>query len=293
KALKAPRGKIDFIRGLQPFFHAREVEFAKPLHELEEQLLGFPSGDIDAPNALAYALKMRPGAPIYDNFRGSHVAQDISPLQGHPLWVCLNATHSSLTAVVCQVFDGSLRVYGDAVHEGDPAQGLSDLLAGLQLEFGNNLRLTAGPLHFGTYNNVGLVQAAARLPRDVRNGVAAGPGRSWLEQALERDRHGLPAVQVSDAATWTLNAFTGGYSRALLKQGVLADYAEEGVYRTLMEGLESFCGLLDLGLDDEGRHASFNATTPNGRQYRSMVAGDQAVRESKSDWNALLRGERG
>jgi hypothetical protein len=39
---KAPVGKIDFIKGLQPFFNAREVEFVKPLPELQAQLLGFP-----------------------------------------------------------------------------------------------------------------------------------------------------------------------------------------------------------------------------------------------------------
>ena len=290
KAVKAPRGKFDFIGGLQPFFQAREVEFAKPLPDLEEQLLGFPSGDIDAPNALAYALKMRPGAPIYDDFGVRHVAEDIWPAKGRPVWVCLNATRNCLTAVVVQVFDGAIRVFGDAVREGDPGQCLPGLVSDLQADYGRDLRLTAGPLHFDRYNNVGLVAAALRLPRDVRQAINADRGRPFLEHTLQRDKHGMPAVLVSDRARWTLNAFVGGYSRSLLKQGQLADYAEDGEYRTLMEGLESFCGLLEFCAAEETGYGRFNAETSTGRPYRSMLAGDREVRSSKSDWNTVLRG---
>jgi len=38
---------------------------------------------------------------------------------------------------------------------------------------------------------------------------------------------------------WTLNAFSGGYCERS-QGGVLQDFAEEGRYRTVMEGLESF-----------------------------------------------------
>lgn len=291
KAMKAPKGKFDFIEGLQPFFFAREVEFAKPLPDLKAQFLGYPSGEIDAPNALAYALKMRPGAPIYDGFRGSHVAQDIAPAQGRPLWLCLNATASLLTGVVLQVFDGSVRIYGDAILEGEPGANLAALLVTVQSDFGRrDVQLAAGPIHFDRYNNVGLVAAATRIPREVRNGVAASYGRSWIEGALQTERKGLPQIMISENAEWTLNAFAGGYSRALQKGGILADYAEEGPYRILVEGLESFCGLLDLGLDEEGGRARFNAETAQGRPYRSMLASDQTVRASKSDWNTLLKG---
>src|SRR5262249_29397762 len=44
QAVRAPKGKLDFIRALQPFFNAREVIFAKPLDELRAQLLSFPTG---------------------------------------------------------------------------------------------------------------------------------------------------------------------------------------------------------------------------------------------------------
>jgi hypothetical protein len=128
---------------------------------------------------------------------------------------------------------------------------------------------------------------------DLRNSVLPDRGRPYLRSLLVQERSGFAAIQVSDSATWTLNALTGGYARVLGKGGVIADYADEGPYRVLMEGLESFLGLLEVGSPDSESSARFNAETAQGVPYHSMVAGDVGVRESKSDWNALLRGGRG
>ncbi len=285
KAVRAPPGKYDFIRGLQPFFHAREVIFAKELPDLRQQLLGFPSGEIDAPNALAYALKMRPGAPIYGDFGARHVAEDIEPLYGRPVWLCLNATRSLLSAVAVQVFDGAVRCYADAVREGDPGALIGGLVADLQSDLGRvDLRLSAGPLHFDRYNNVGLVAACAKLPMKVQPMPAADRGRAKIPDLLQRDKQDMPMLMVSSRAPWTLNAFSGGYSRVLMKQGQLADYAEEGAYRVLMEGLESFVGLTELGSTDDAGSDRMNAETANGRPYRSMIGGPRTVTASKDNW---------
>ncbi len=60
---RAPRDKIQFIKGLQPFYLAGDVTHVKHLSDLEAELLQFPTGRIDVPNALAYALRMRAGRP--------------------------------------------------------------------------------------------------------------------------------------------------------------------------------------------------------------------------------------
>lgn len=293
RATKAPPSKINFIRGLQPFFQAREVEFAQPLPDLKGQLLGFPTGDIDAPNALAYALKMRPGAPLYDDFGGRHVTEDLDAAPGRPVWLCLNATRACVTGVLVQAFDGHVRILADATREGDPSEVARDLITTLRLETASrDIRITAGPVHFDQYNNVGLRQAIARIPLDVRPSVPCDQGRPHMRGLLQSERQAMPAFLVSDKATWTLNALSGGYCRVLNKGGILADHAEEGVYRTLMEGLESFLGLMDLGLGDGDDRASLNAETAQGRPYRSMLGGATTVRETKGDWNAVLRGGR-
>lgn len=267
KALRAPRSKLDFIRGLQIYFHAREVEFVKPLPDLENQLIGFPTGDIDVPNALAYALKMRPGAPIYEDFGARHVMEDMVPLRGSPTWLCLNATRTCLSGVLLQVIDGCIRVYADYFREGDPTTAAGDMIALAQLDAGGSIRVIGPPLHFDQYNNVGLRQSLSRLQVDLQRGAAPDRGRPYLGSLLQRERQSMPMVMVSSAARWTLNAFSGGYCRALLKQGQLAAFAEEGEYRVLMEGLESFVGRLSVGSPDQENDDRNYATAANGRRY--------------------------
>lgn len=53
-----------------------------------------------------------------------------------------------------------------------------------------------------------------------------------------------------------------------MKGGVLADHAEEGRYRTIMEGLESFAGLMRVG-SEEDADERWNATTAGGQRYHS------------------------
>lgn len=274
KGVKAPIGKIDFIRGLQPFFRASEVVFAKELPDLKSQLLGFPTGEIDVPNALAYALKLRPGAPMYDDFSGRHIAEDLSPTSVAPVWLCLNATKKGVTGMLVQVHDGALRIFWDIVREGEAALLVNDVILAAQLEASRKIRLTAGPAHFEQYANVGLAQAVRKIPMELRPGVQPEQARTHIRNLLQRERYGMPMLMVSSEARWTLNAFAGGYARELLKNGQMAEYAEDTIYRTLMEGLESFVGLMELGRStDEEDDASMNAITPGGQRYRSMLQG--------------------
>ena len=78
---------------------------------------------------------------------------------------------------------------------------------------------------------------------------------------------------VSEQARWVLNGFAGGYARVLLKQGMLADHAEEGPYRILMEALESFVGLLHIGQaeDDDSGDETRYAVNQNGVRYRTAL----------------------
>lgn len=270
KPVKAPKGKIEFIRGLQPFFSAREIYFAQPLPDLQNQFLSFPTGRIDAPNALAYALKMRPGAPMYDDFGVRHVAEDLRPTTASPVWLCLNAGRGFVTGVLVQSLGGNVRIYGDLVREGEAGAVLGGLISDAQLECGRSVRLICGPHHRNPHNNFGLMQAAKKIPMEIVVGSESDAGRQSLRPLFQREKQGVPMIQVSDAAKWTLNALAGGYSRVLLKQGMLADYAEEGVYRTLMEGLESFVGLHAIGRTDDERE-ELNYGYVGNRRYVSAL----------------------
>lgn len=301
RGIRAPKGKLDFIRGLQPFFSAREVVFASAFDDLVDQLVSFPTGRIDAPNALAYALTLRPGAPIYDNFSDENIVEDLAPAANRPVYLAANATGSLTTAVLLQAFEGRIRILADWVREGSPAETVSDIHMEAALEGDTTVERTervpvpvelilkvpehrivlarmpvkwvVSPHHNERYTNVGLVQAVRGVPATVQFGADEGAGRGSLVENLGRVTHGSPGLLVSNRARWTLNAFAGGYCRALTRHGVIADHAEEGPYRVLMEGLESFCALMARGLDrqeqdDETGNFSYDR---HGNRYRSAM----------------------
>lgn len=268
RALRAPRGKLDFIRGLQPYFRAGQVAFAKDLPDLKNQLLGFPTGRIDVPNALAYALRLRPGAPIHENFSHRHVFEGLRKVHGATPWLVVNATGSLVAATLCQFHEGALFVLADWVREGKVSDLLGEIAASAQIEAGRRVTLVAEPKHFDHYNNVGLVQAAARIPMETQRGVPPGVGSPVLAQMLQRELRGFPMVRVSSNARWTLNGLSGGYCRGI-KNGVITPQAEDGPYKVLIEGLESFAGLTDAGsLFDEDSDMHYAVTT-TGHRYLS------------------------
>jgi hypothetical protein len=134
RALDAPKGKIDFIGSLQPFFQAHEVEFAVECPELKKQLLSFPTGRLDAPNALAYMLKMRPGLPMLDGF--GHLQRDRGLAAGAraAVLLALNADLGLTTAVLCQHVDGALWVLADWVREGDPGEVMKGIMTDASID---------------------------------------------------------------------------------------------------------------------------------------------------------------
>ena len=271
RAVKAPRGKLDFIRGLQPYFHAREVIFAKDLPELTAQFLSFPTGDIDAPNALAYAPRLRPGVSMYEDFGARNIAEDLQPLQGRRLWLAMGATAGQVTAVLCQVLDGAFRVYADWVREGEPAAVFSDLMKDIGMQAGRAVQIVMGPKHFDQYNNFGLKQAAAKQMQEVRKGLPPETGRPLIRDLIKKEIRSQQALLICSGAHWVSNGFAGGYCRMIAKGGTLADYAEEGTYRTIMESLESFAGLMTIGMagEDEDRDNVRFDYTANGRKFLS------------------------
>jgi hypothetical protein len=271
RALDAPKGKLDFIKSLQPFFRAGEVIFAGECKELEAQLLGYPTGRIDVPNALAYFLRIRSGQPVYDDFGYQHVVEELAILPEAPLWLAINATEGYLTGALLQFAGSSLRIFNDFVVEGG-AEKLSEVLKEAQLEAGRAARLVTTPQHFIQYDHIGLRAAAVKIPTELRKGGPVHEGREELRGLMRRVVKSRPALQVSSKARWTLNGFAAGYVRPVSKAGVLLDHAQDGVYKTLLEGVESFAALLKLGaLTDSNEELNYDYTA-SGKRFISARA---------------------
>jgi hypothetical protein len=301
--VEAPRGKLDFIRGLQHFFNAGEAIFAGSEHEFANaigQFVSFPTGHIDAPNALAYAVILKPGAPIYDGFSDDHICVDIEAWDDHPLLLAANADGHCVTAALCQRRGGEIRILADWVLEGLPAERVGDIAADAALSTGavsehtrtiygdganlyklpirqsymaaSDIRWIVPPAEFNQWNNHGLLPAIRRIPQPVSAGGEASVGRAGLAEALTRRSGGTPQILVSEGAQWTLRAFSGGYARPLGRRGLAQVEAEASIYKVLMEGIEAFAAAGHAVQPDDGLAQSQPiAYTRGGMAYRSAI----------------------
>jgi hypothetical protein len=271
RALDAPKGKIDFIGSLQPFFQAHEVEFAVECPELKKQLLSFPTGRLDAPNALAYMLKMRPGLPMLDGFGHLHVIEDLPRARGRPFYLALNADLGLTTAVLCQHVDGALWVLADWVREGDPGEVMKGIMTDASIEVAATPRPVIGAKHFRQFDTVGLVPAVKKQIVDILTGGDLIAGRDELRKRMQQMIHSQPGLLVSTKATWTLRALAGGYAHVVVKGGMLSGEAVKNHYRVVMEGLEAFAGLLPQTANDDMDRAPHFAVNERGIRYMTAL----------------------
>jgi hypothetical protein len=267
--------KDDFIASLQPFFRAGEIEFACEMPELRQQLISFPRGRKDGPNTLAYALIMRPGIPVYDGLvPAEHVQERIIVDTREPLWLAVNATGAFTAAVLVQIGSGRMAILADWVREGDPGAVAADIIREASLESRSWLRITAPGPHFDQWNNFGLVQSLRAIPVEVTRAGDLLRGRDYLRKEMGRLTRGAPAFRIAQTARWTLGAIAGGYAR---KPG--ANEPEPGIYRTIMEGLECWAGLMSRPGVDETPGPG-HAFTADGRMYRKYGAPSYAERRT-------------
>jgi hypothetical protein len=275
--VKAPRSKVDFIRGLQPFFAANEVVFAgddpAAFEILIAQLKNFPSGRIDAPNALAYAPMLRPGLPVFEGFPSTAVAPPSAPAKSRPLILALNASRTTqlIAGAVCQLTSNGLTVHADYVLEGGPSLRLATLVQQASMDFGRKLTAIAPPDHFKPYDTIGLRQAAASIPLTVDRGGDPLKGRelmrSWLEGVSPMT--GRPRLLVSEMAHWTLRALSGGYHYDMDgRRGLLRAEPKDNAYATLIQALEAVAARASLSMEDaDAMNERHYAEDEYGRSY--------------------------
>lgn len=273
RAMKAPKGKLDFIRGLQPFFMSGEATMAQNCPDLIEQLLNFPVGRMDVPNALAYALMMRPGLPVYEDFSEDHISIDDLRPTGR-LSLAINFLDGVTTGVLLRRGKRGVEILADIILEGDPNQRAKDILdfGYFEADGKHNLDVIVHSDHFDRYSNSGLVGALRKLRCEPRRGGDVMRGRGYVVDNLRNRREGKPSFTVRERAKYVLNAFIGGYAFDYPKAGKgLSDRARDGMYRTLMEGLESAVSLYAIGAGSDDKDVGNYRTDHKGRRYLSSL----------------------
>lgn len=270
RALKAPRNKVDFIRGLQPFAKAGEIVLNGEQTQILEQFDAFPRGRVDIINALAYAQKIRIGHPVFPSFGYQHVASDLRAAVRTPAFLAVNAGPGASTAVLMQVVDGRLHVLADWVSDREIGEELRGFVQAAGMELGQKFRVVAPAEHFGTYAQHAVIAAGRKVPVDVHQGGDEHTGREEIRSLLEKNPKGLPGVQVDMRASWTLRAMTGGYAFGVDKKGQVEEDPLDNVYRVLMKGLEAMMALSRMHSEDD--RPPRMATTADGRRYISARA---------------------
>ncbi len=304
KPIPAPRNSEDFIRAMQAYASNGEITLNEPIPDLEEELANFPARGAkrDIANALAYFQTMKPGLPVYERFTNDHIDPDLGPVSTRPVYLAANATKSCVAGALCQYVDGQIRIYADWVAEGDPGNLVAAIhcnaaiegdtarwiegiprgdLADLLKNPAKKLELQRQPVrwvipreHGNEWNNVGLLQAIRRIPAKATLGTEGSEGRRLIADLLSRNTRGGPGILVGPQATWTLRALGGGYHRSLDKRtaGIASD-PEAGPYRTLMEGIEAWAGLLAhfRPEEEDDTQSSNYAYDARGRRYLSAM----------------------
>ena len=146
------------------------------------------------------------------------------------------------------------------------------------------IQIIAGPEHFGAFNHLGLRGSVHRIPAELMRGTSPEVGRDELRAVLQRRVRDVPCTLVSINARWTLNALSAGYSYEISRDGTIKQEPREGVYRTLMEALESFTGLLRTGIMADS-HPNYQRTA-SGQRYISALPAQAGVLDAKGNIRA-------
>lgn len=277
--VKAPKDKIGFITSLQPFYMAGDVTHCGETGDLDRELLEFPTGRIDVPNALAYALRMRAGRPVYEDFRNDHIDIDLQVNTRHPRYLAVSSRPAMTAALLVQHIDGCLRVPRAWVLNEPPLDALEKVIPEAILAGGSFTAMTPEE-QMDKYVNNGVPAAFNTRKIKLLKGKPSATCVRSLQPFLTTAKRGLPAFALrprtdeDQGAQWLLNAFARGYLRRLTASGTLEDKPEQNQYALVMEALESFASFITSGTMNTDEGLTF-ARTPQGRQYISILPGKQ------------------
>jgi len=266
QGLLAPRDKLSFIGGLQPFFAAGDVRLVgSAAHaRLEEQILAFPEGArLDALNALAYAPLLLGGDPVYPDFSEAHVLREPRTPAGAQWLLALGASAHDTAAALLALDPPRLLVLADWLLALPPTEGVAQIVPAARLCARQRPLQAYVPAEQMDQALTHPVQGALRRAGlTAQRGDYAAGARGCLASALRTTYGGQRALAVASTCFHTIAAFSLGYAwpaGSLGPRAVPVDNAQ----RRLIEAIEcawSACTRMPRpGQLPEGAHAGENA----------------------------------
>lgn len=277
KALQAPqdRSKDEFIMGLQPFATAKDIVLigGKMAHpQLVAEWVNFPQGPRDIMNALAYALRMFSGVPMYEDFSGANIGEAPAPRRGEDVFVGFQATPVEVVAVAVLRDGRRLAVGADFAQAGPLADSVKTLVFAVRSAFPQAALQCWIPAEtYDQAQRVGLVSALRAEKLTPMRAEHIAVARGCLADRLRTQWRQTKLLTVDNRAKLTLNALSAGYALAAERGGRQAHEPEPGISRLVGEALECMVAMLDKLGDvqagfPKGAHVEVNAM---GHQYVS------------------------
>lgn len=264
------RTKLDFIKGLQPYDAASEILFAKPLPELESQMMNYPTGKLDVINALAYALKIHRGKAVYEDFSERNVIERMTPQSGNPCYLGIHSDKSTLAGVLMSYDGKRIKIYEDFAFEGDPALMMENLIRASGAK-SRSTTIVLHPEHYKNYSTTGIRGSLSNM--EYQKGSGPEEGRKLLSDMLRASGGVIADVLVSTRAKRVLQALSGGFAREINTDGSIAAEPMRNTSRLIMECVETFLGnsavfMESLQMEQTGLNYSVSR---NGRTYLSTI----------------------
>lgn len=271
RALNAPqdRDKDQFIMGLQPFFAAGDVVLVggRGMHgQLVSEILNFPAGKKDTLNALAYALRMFAGMPIYEDFGESNIGPAPDAKTGEKLYLAWNASATETVCAVVQKMGRHWCVARDFAQGGPTLDAVRQLAVEVRANYPRAQfeSYVPGELH-DQWQRIALVPALRDVRLNPFSGEHVALARGALAEKIRTTQKERRLLTVTKDAPLTLNALAAGYKVAPGKQE-----PEAGLSRLIAEGLECCMAALNRRGELDADYGT-NARNAQGVAYRSAL----------------------
>ena len=171
--------------------------------------------------------------------------------------LAVNAGISGSAAVLFQYTAGVLMVLKDWMEGAAPGVWMRGVYEEASMAAGRAPQPVAPPDHFDNRNSFGLL-ASLRGVAGIRKGGDPLGGRGFIRELLRTSIRGESRFLLGPEATWTRRAMFGGFCT-----GTGSVEPKEGLYRTLMLGLES--AIAPAAFKSAAEQPV--AVTPDGRRY--------------------------
>jgi hypothetical protein len=270
--------KQQFIMSLQPFLQAGDIQLigGREQHKkLVEEITNFPAGKNDVLNALALALRLRPGMPVYEDFGADNILSMFKPSPLLPMQLAVNATGSENCFALLQIDGNHMHVFRDWVQPGSPDDAIRAVSMAIKLAFPGHAKLIepwAPGEVFDNWARTQILSAVRRIGGTPSRGEYASKCRGALNDLIRTSRHDHRLLTVSPEAFHTINALSGGYCVKVGANGRPSEQAEANHYRTLVEGIESLTAYVVQGISGGAElPGATYATTADGRRYATSL----------------------